>query len=84
MGSIIWQLNDNCPVASWSSIEYTGKWKLMHYDAVKFFAPVGLSLYIKDNILYACGLNDTQQNIASELTLSFIGFDGKRLIKILY
>lgn len=81
MGSIIWQLNDNCPVASWSSIEYTGKWKLMHYDAVKFFAPVGLSLYIKDNILYACGLNDTQQHIASELTLSFIGFDGKKIDK---
>ena len=81
MGSIIWQLNDNCPVASWASIEYTGKWKLMHYDAVNFFSPVGLSLYIKDNVLYAYGINDTQQNVLSELTLSFIGFNGKKIDK---
>lgn len=81
MGSIIWQLNDNCPVASWSSIEYNGKWKLMHYDAINFFSPVGLSLYIKDKTLYAYGLNDTQKDIESVLTLSFIAFDGKKAQK---
>lgn len=79
MGSIYWQLNDNCPTASWSSIEYTGKWKLLHYDAVHFFSPIGLSLYIKDNTLYAYGLNDTQTTVAAEVTLSFIGFSGSKI-----
>ncbi len=79
LGSIIWQLNDNCPVASWSSIEYMGKWKLLHYDAAKFFAPAALSLYIKDSTLYAYGLNDTQNTIDALLTLSFTGFDGKKI-----
>lgn len=39
MGALYWQLNDNNPVASWSSIEYGGKWKILHYAAKKFFAP---------------------------------------------
>ena len=43
MGSIIWQLNDCWPVASWASIDYYGRWKALHYDARRFFAPVLLS-----------------------------------------
>ena len=43
MGAIYWQLNDCWPVASWSSIDYFGRWKALHYAAKKFFAPVLLS-----------------------------------------
>tara|TARA_R110002020_G_scaffold48818_2_gene139120 strand:- start:2245 stop:4671 length:2427 start_codon:yes stop_codon:yes gene_type:complete len=40
MGTLYWQLNDTWPVASWASLEYGGGWKLMHYMARRFFAPV--------------------------------------------
>ena len=40
MGAIYWQLNDCWPVASWSSIDYFGRWKALHYAARRFFAPV--------------------------------------------
>ena len=40
MGTIYWQLNDNWPVASWSSLDYFGNWKQLHYHAKRFYAPV--------------------------------------------
>lgn len=43
MGAIYWQLNDCWPVASWSSIDYCGRWKALHCYAKRFFAPVLLS-----------------------------------------
>ncbi len=45
MGAVIWQLNDCWPVASWSSIDYYGRWKALHYYAKRFFAPVLLSCH---------------------------------------
>ncbi len=43
MGALYWQLNDCWPVASWSSIEFDGTWKALHYAARRFFAPVLVS-----------------------------------------
>ena len=43
MGTVIWQLNDCWPVASWSSIDYCGRWKALHYGAKRFFAPIMIS-----------------------------------------
>ncbi|OBZ14712.1 glycoside hydrolase [Bacillus sp. FJAT-27264] len=40
MGAIYWQLNDIWPVASWSSLDYFGRWKAGHYAAKRFFAPI--------------------------------------------
>jgi beta-mannosidase len=40
MGAIYWQLNDIWPVASWSSVDYFGRWKASHHVAKRFFAPV--------------------------------------------
>lgn len=48
MGTLYWQLNDNWPVASWSSIDYHGYWKALHYMAKKFYAPVIIS-GVEDN-----------------------------------
>lgn len=43
MGTVVWQLNDIWPVASWASIDYYGRWKALHYAEKKAFAPVMIS-----------------------------------------
>ena len=37
MGTLYWQLDDCWPVASWSSIDYYGNWKALHYRARDLF-----------------------------------------------
>ena len=43
MGAIVWQLNDCWPVISWSSVDYCGRWKALHYAEKRFFAPLMIS-----------------------------------------
>lgn len=43
MGTLVWQLNDIWPGASWSGIDYFGRWKALHYMERKCFAPILLS-----------------------------------------
>jgi beta-mannosidase len=46
LGALYWQLNDCWPVASWSSLEFGGKWKALHYAARRFFAPSMASVHV--------------------------------------
>ena len=58
MGTLYWQLNDCWPVASWSSIDYYGNWKALHYRAQALYADNAdlkkwqqyYSIYPKDRI----------------------------------
>jgi beta-mannosidase len=43
MGALYWQLNDIWQGASWASLEFGGKWKMLHYFARNFFAPALVS-----------------------------------------
>jgi beta-mannosidase len=43
MGCVFWQYNDIWPGMSWSSVDYFGRWKALHYLARKFYAPILVS-----------------------------------------
>jgi len=46
MGALYWQINDCWPVFSWSSLEFGGRWKALHYAARRFFAPALVSAHV--------------------------------------
>jgi beta-mannosidase len=43
-GSMYWQIGDCWQAPTWSSIDYSGRWKALHYRAHHFYAPLLLSL----------------------------------------
>jgi len=43
-GVLYWQINDIWPCASWSSMDSFGRWKVLQYEAKRFFAPVLVSI----------------------------------------
>lgn len=49
MGSLYWQFNDLWPVYSWSSVDYYGQWKALHYVAAKLYANVMVSVRLLDS-----------------------------------
>lgn len=44
MGTLYWQMNDCWPVASWSSMDYYGRWKALHYYVKKSFRDIHVSI----------------------------------------
>ncbi len=60
MGTLYWQVNDNWPVASWSSIDYFGRWKALHYMAAKFYAPLAASIQKKEEGMALFLANETK------------------------
>jgi len=77
MGSLYWQLNDCWPVASWSGIDYYGRWKALHYYAKKAFNNILASPDIDSlgNIIIF-GINDLTKDINASLIVEIIDFDG--------
>ncbi len=78
-GSIYWQFNDCWQAPSWSSVDYTGKWKALQYSARRFFSPFTISIE-EEKKGYAIHLtNDltVEKNAFVEITLSTL--EGKVL-----
>ncbi|NXS74680.1 MANBA mannosidase, partial [Pandion haliaetus] len=67
MGALYWQLNDIWQAPSWASLEYGGKWKLLHYFAQNFFAPLLPVAYEDKGVLYIYGVSDL--HVDHQLTL---------------
>jgi beta-mannosidase len=80
MGSLYWQLNDVWPGASWSSMDWFGRWKALQFHARRFYAPVAVAA-LRD----AAGntsvslLNDRTRRARGELRLRLMTLDGKIL-----
>lgn len=79
MGSLYWQLNDVWPGASWSSVDYYGRWKALHYQARRFFAPVTLAALRDDGRTRVRLINDGQAPLQAHWRLRVMDVAGKVL-----
>ncbi len=78
-GILYWQLNDCWPVASWSSLDYFGRWKALHYAARKFFAPIMLSIEDNPPEMSVYLTNDSLDPWMGELNWRLETLDGEEL-----
>ena len=81
MGSLFGQLNDCWPVASWSSIDYYGRWKALQYYARRFYAPVLVSPHVEDGALKVYIVSDKTKAESVSLRLRLMDFSGKVLLE---
>ncbi|KAJ8525026.1 hypothetical protein ON010_g16090 [Phytophthora cinnamomi] len=65
MGILYWQLNDIWQGSSWSSIEYSGRWKSLHYVAKRAFAPFIISIHERGDgkSLQVFGVSDVNTDL---------------------
>ena len=76
MGTLYWQFNDCWPVISWSSIDYGGNWKALHYAARKFFSPLLVSIRDLDDKIEIHVVNDQHHEVESGIRLGLFNFNG--------
>src|SRR5437667_2397945 len=79
MGSLFWQIDDCWPVASWSSIDYTGRWKALQYYARRFYRDILLSPHEENGSLKFYIVSDRLQPAAAQLKVSLLDFEGRTL-----
>lgn len=63
MGALYWQLNDIWQAPSWSSIEFGGKWKMLHYFAQDFFTTVLPVGFEDDDTLFIYAVSDLNRDL---------------------
>ncbi len=76
MGSLYWQLNDCWPVASWSSLDYYGRWKALHYYARRFYNDLLVSPHEENGAVAVYVVSDKTVPTSAELRVRLLGLDG--------
>jgi beta-mannosidase len=77
MGTLYWQLNDTWPVASWSGIDYFGRWKALHYFTAKAFAGIIVAPLIREDTVEFHVVSDRLVPIAGRLEAAVLDFAGR-------
>jgi beta-mannosidase len=79
MGSLIWQLNDCWPVASWSTTDYYHRWKAAHHAARDACKPVIASPRATGEEVELWVVNDLHRSFHATYRVELKDFAGKTL-----
>ena len=80
---MLFRSNDNWPVASWSSLEYSGRWKVLHYMARRFYSPVKTVIYrtSKESPLELYFISDLPCKLAVNITVTLRRLSDGKAVK---
>lgn len=81
MGSLMWQINDCWPVASWSSCDYYKRWKALQYELKRSFEPVIITGFEDKGRTSISIVSDKLKPISGTLELEIHDFSGKLIKK---
>jgi beta-mannosidase len=79
MGSLYWQLNDSWPAISWASIDWYGRWKLLHYAARRFFAPQIIVAERKGDATRVALVSDATTPLPAQWRVRVLDMTGRQL-----
>lgn len=77
MGTLYWQLNDAWPVISWSSIDYYGNKKALHWKLKDLYAPILIGVIpTTDGNFTVYANSDLYREINAEMLVNVKDFSG--------
>jgi len=76
MGTLYWQLNDCWPAVSWSSIDFFGNWKALHYKVKRAFENILISSVIENDTLKTFVINNNLKLHEGQLSIQILDFVG--------
>ena len=76
MGTLYWQFNDCWPAISWSSVDYFGNWKALHYHAKRFFNEIIIVIHEKEERIHISVINDKHKKVESRIKFQLSTFEG--------
>ncbi len=76
MGTILWQLNDNWPVTSWSTIDGDGRRKPLWHALRRVYTDRLLTIQPRNNTPTLIAVNDTQTPWHTEVDVQRVTFTG--------
>ena len=81
LGALVWQLNDIWQGVSWSSIEYSGRWKVLQYTLSSVFQPVVISpFWVPENeTLQVLVTSDRWEEVQAVAQLTWLDWKGSVL-----
>lgn len=79
LGALVWQLNDIWQGVSWSSIEYSGRWKVLQYGLTGVFSPVTIYPFWTptNETLQAVVISDRLEAVEGTAQLTWYDWKGK-------
>lgn len=81
LGSLYWQLEDIWQAPTWAGIEYSGRWKVLHYVAKDIYSAVIVApLFNKTtNVLDIYAVSDLWSTVTGNLSLTWVSWKGEQL-----